>query len=53
MSDNDFNYEQRPLTDEYLEGYDGIKWEAKDAEETREVCEESKQDNKAQEEGAE
>ena len=33
MSDDDFNYEQRPLTDEYLEGYDGVEWESEDAEE--------------------
>ena len=33
MSNDDFNYEQRPLTDEYLEGYEGIKWDVTVAEE--------------------
>ena len=39
-SDGDFNYEQRPLTDEYLEGYEGIKWER---EATEKVGEDKKQ----------
>ena len=40
MSSGDFNYEQRPLTDEYLEGYEGIRWESSDAEEKEQSEEE-------------